>query len=175
MRIAFTGSHGCGKTTLANNFPNRIDEIARTVIKKVGSPKDMEQEQGDEFQQEIMDKQIQAELNMVKYAGWFVSDRSVIDVLAYATRFCSHKKLRELKDQAEKHIKEYPYDIIFYVPIEFPLEKDWLRFEDEHYQEIIDLQILKLLKRYKIKYVLVSGTVEQRLQIVNEAINSITK
>jgi len=175
MRIAFTGSHSTGKTTLSEHFPNRIDEIARTIIKEVGSPDKMEQEQWDEFQQEVMDKQIQAELNMVKHAGWFISDRSVIDVIAYATRFCTPKKLRALKDQAEEYMKDNPYDIIFYVPIEFPLEKDWLRFEEKHYQEIIDLQILKLLKRYKIKYVLVSGTVEQRLQIVNEAINSLTK
>lgn len=166
MRIAFTASHGCGKTSLANHFPNRIDEIARTVINKLWSPDKMKQEQWDEFQQEVMDKQIEAELNM-----WdFISDRSVIDVLAYATRFCTPKKLRALKDQAEEHMKNNPYDIVFYIPIEFPLEKDWLRFEDEHYQEIIDLQILKYLKRYKIKYITVSGTIEQRLQIINEAI-----
>jgi dephospho-CoA kinase len=45
MRIAFTGSHSTGKTTLSEHFPNRIDEIARTIIKEVGSPDKMEQEQ----------------------------------------------------------------------------------------------------------------------------------
>jgi len=67
-------------------------------------------------------------------------------------------------------LKKYPYDLVFYIPIEFPIEKDGLRFEDEHYQEIIDLQILKLLKRYKIPYITVSGTIEERLAIIRKHI-----
>jgi len=64
MRIAFTGSHSTGKSSLAEHFENRIDEIARTVISRTGSPDKMEQEQRDEFHQTIMDMQIAAEFEM---------------------------------------------------------------------------------------------------------------
>lgn len=44
------------------------------------------------------------------------------------------------------------YDILFYTPIEFPLEKDGIRFEDEEYQKEIDSLIKELLDTYDIKY-----------------------
>jgi nicotinamide riboside kinase len=62
------------------------------------------------------------------------------------------------------HLKDNPYDLVFYIPIEFPLEKDGVRFEDDEYQKIIDLQIIKYLKRYKIPYITLTGTLEERLK-----------
>jgi nicotinamide riboside kinase len=107
-----------------------------------------------------MKKQIEAENTMQD----FISDRTVIDVLAYATTMCRPSMTARLKDMAEMHLKDNPYDLVFYIPIEFPLEKDGVRFEDDSYQKIIDLQILKYLKRYKIPYITLTGTLEERLK-----------
>ena len=107
-----------------------------------------------------MKRQIEAENSMQD----FISDRTVIDVLAYANTMCRPSMTARLKEMVELHLEKNPYDLVFYIPIEFPLEKDGIRFEDEQYQKMIDLQILKYLKRYKIPYITLTGTVEERLQ-----------
>lgn len=126
-------------------------------------PSNLTQDQLDVFEKEIMKRQIERELSMDS----FVSDRSVIDFLAYANTFCSSLALEELKQTAEEHIKNHPYDIIFYTPIEFPMEKDWVRYEDETYREIIDWLIKKYLERYGVNYIILSWSIEERMNIIN--------
>lgn len=166
MRIGLTASHGCGKSSIARNFSNHIEEIARWVIAEKWHPDTLSKEELDDFELVIMKKQIEAENTMQD----FISDRTVIDVLAYATTMCRPSMTARLKDMAEMHLKDNPYDLVFYIPIEFPLEKDGVRFEDDSYQKIIDLQILKYLKRYKIPYITLTGTLEERLAIIRKHI-----
>jgi hypothetical protein len=85
----------------------------------------MTQEQLDEFELEIIKRQITEESRLQD----FVSDRCVIDVLAYATSFATAKTITNIKDIVEDYIKTNPYDLVFYTPIEFPLECDGTRFE----------------------------------------------
>jgi hypothetical protein len=54
----------------------------------------------------------------------FISDRCVIDVLAYCTLLASPHVTKIVKDKVEAYLATNPYDIVFYIPIEFPLEKD---------------------------------------------------
>lgn len=165
MRIGLTGSHGTWKSTIAKHFQNQIKEIARWVIELKWKPDTLSKEELDDFELVIMKRQIEAEQNM---QDWFISDRTVIDVLAYANTMCRPSMTARLKDMAEMHLETNPYDLVFYIPIEFPLEKDGTRFEDDSYQKIIDLQILKYLKRYKIPYITLTGTVEERLRKIEE-------
>lgn len=172
MRIGLTGSHSCGKSTLTKHFHNKIEEIARGVIAEKGKPETLSKEELDDFELVIMKRQIEAENSMED----FISDRTVIDVLAYANTMCRPSMTARLKEMVELHLETNPYDLVFYIPIEFPLEKDGIRFEYEHYQKIIDLQILKYLKRYKIPYITLTGTVEERLRkIEQESIKFLTK
>lgn len=160
MRIGLTGSHSTWKSTLTKHFTNQIEEIARWVIAEKGKPETLSKEELDDFELVIMKRQIEAENSMQD----FISDRTVIDVLAYANTMCRPSMTARLKEMAEMHLESNPYDLVFYIPIEFPLEKDGIRFEDEQYQKMIDLQILKYLKRYKIPYITLTGTVKERLR-----------
>ena len=63
------------------------------------------------------------------------------------------------------------YDIIFYTPIEFELEKDWTRFEDSEFQKEIDEIILQKLDEYRIPYITLRGSVEERIAIIENAID----
>lgn len=166
MRIVLTGSHGSGKSTLTKHFPNRLEEVARKLIGEIGHPKDMTQEQLDNFELEIIQRQIAEETRLQD----FISDRCVIDVLAYATSFATAKTLTSLKDTVDFYLETNPYDLVFYTPIEFPLENDGTRFEWELYQQLIDLQIVKYLQRHKIEYIELRGSVEKRLETIHKHI-----
>ena len=166
MRIVLTGSHGSWKSTLTKHFDNRLEEVARKLIGKIGHPKDMSQEQLDNFELEIIQRQIAEETRLQD----FISDRCVIDVLSYATSFATAKTLTRLKDTVDHYLEYNPYDLVFYTPIEFPLECDGTRFEWELYQQLIDLQIVKYLQRYKIEYIELRGSVEKRLATIRKHI-----
>ena len=155
MRIGICGSHWVWKTTLLDNIwhQNKIKEVARDLMKRLWNPKDMNKQDKAKFQCNLIYEQIKAEL--VK--DNFLSDRTLIDVLAY-TRWL--KWYRELKKVVKEYFKEFPYDYIFYIPIEFELEDDWVRFTNN--QKLIDDNIKFLLKDLKLDYITISWTVKER-------------
>ena len=171
MKIWITWAHSVWKSTLLEKLEwNKIREIARDLIKKLWVlPQDMNKEQLNNFQRDLIHKQIKEET-----LRWdsFIWDRTLIDILAYSKWLDIYNNLL---DTVKSYLSEYPYDIIFYIPIEFPLEKDWVRFEDENYQKEIDNNIISILKELNIEYITVSWTVEDRLNLINNIINDFKK
>ncbi len=92
MRIAITGAHGVGKSTLALMLATElqlplIEEIARVVAEKMGYASTQEIVKANtidrqRFQEAVLSCQINTEFRY--YARGFVADRSVLDVAAYA-------------------------------------------------------------------------------------------
>lgn len=136
-KIAIVGSHSCGKTSLVKALAKRIEipiihEIAATFIPESRAHIDT--------QYKIMQKQIETEK---KYKS-FLSDRSVIDNLAYSTLIyktnqaefkCTYEKCKEL---AYKHIAYKPYDLLISVDELLPLRPSAHRnFMDKSEQEFI--------------------------------------
>lgn len=97
----------------------------------------------------------------------FIADRSLFDILAYTRAIWDMDLYEELKLRALEHHKTYPYDIVFYIPIEFPLEQDGVRYEWEEFRELIDKYILLALEDLGIKPVELRGNVEGRRLIIN--------
>ena len=152
MRVAISGSHSVGKTTLINaiNSPyKKIDEIARQVIQHK-LPHEMSEQEFTEFEIRVLKKQIELE------KGSFIIDRSVYDILAYSK---GHECYKQIKEMVKNH---KGYDVIFYIPIEFKLKKDKIRKNDENYREEIDKQIVKILKNKNV--VELNGNLENRLK-----------
>ncbi|MEW6771820.1 MAG: ATP-binding protein [Bacillota bacterium] len=89
MRIAITGAHGTGKTTLARALSKElglplISEQARLVAKEmeINSCEDLlrNPELAREFQERVLEEQIRAQL---AHPQGFVSDRCTLDCIAY--------------------------------------------------------------------------------------------
>ena len=96
----------------------------------------------------------------------FISDRSLIDILAYNLDFLTWKDVIMLLEKCTNR-----YDILFYFPIEFELVKDGIRNPDPKYQKIIDDRIQKLLIRFKTlssstSIINVSGSINNRINTV---------
>jgi adenylate kinase family enzyme len=166
MKICFTGSHGTGKSTLCQELTkdlpkvHYIKEIAREEIKRIGKlPYDMDDQERFEFQKRLLELQRIAESNHPN----FISDRGIMDILAYSYDLPQYDFLLEMAKQANIAKR---YDLVFYIPIEFPLQGDSERSPDVAYQWQIDSNLLKVLNDLKILTFKISGSVEDRKEQV---------
>lgn len=170
-KIAIVGSHSCGKTSLVKALSKRIEipiihEIAATFLPDTRAHIDT--------QYKIMLRQIETE----KEYKSFLSDRSVIDNLAYSTLIyksnpsdfkCIYERCVET---AYKHIAFKPYDLLIFVDELLPLRPSAHRnFMEKSEQEFI----LNFIKGefngdpsmyFGIPYIKVKGNIGTRIKTV---------
>ena len=103
----------------------------------------------------------------------FISDNSVITALAY-TRVIwvewQHKNMCEQETKRRLEILNHKafrrYHLYIYLPIEFEIEKDWVRHEDKVLQVKVDEEIKKIFKEFWINFFEVKWTIEQRAKAI---------
>ena len=167
LRIGLTGSHSTGKTSVLNALKsvrgeyNYITEIARKFdIKAAG-------ENRTQVQIDILRAQIIAENKY--YSNGFISDRTVIDNLAYFMAIdekCRRPATTKMYNGIVELRLARVYNIIFYFPIEFPIVADGFRFEDSDFQKKIDRNILTIMKQNNVYYYTVRGSVKNRVEYI---------
>lgn len=169
MRIAVVGSHSTGKTTLVRalsaylNIPV-LTEVAREKIAESDKlPHHMTPEERSAFQGGVLAEQIRRETAAEK----FLSDRSVFDAAAYAFDTPGYENLFET---ARNHATGFPYEKIFFLPIEFPLEGDGIRNEDEAYRKKVEDVLAATIERSGTPYVRITGSREERLAACLESL-----
>ena len=121
-----------------------ITEVSRSLIEAIGfNPLVGEStyEQKRDFEWGIFEKQKREE----KEAFDFVSDRSVFDILAYASTLMDTIDYAYFTKFVMKHYEKRPYDLLVFVPIEFLMQKDGVRPENEVYRFEIEERMRKLL------------------------------
>lgn len=166
-RIAIVGSFSTGKTTLAEAAADPLGlpllpEVAREVA-ALGFK--LDKNATPEVETLIFLRQFYNEMAHPE----FVSDRSLIDTMAYAGWVLDHQERRKefaLWDACVKvaeHQLRSQYTHVFYLPIEFPIVPDGLRPLDTEFQQEIDTRILDLLDRHDVHFETVTGSVEDRL------------
>lgn len=175
-RIVFTGAQGTGKTTILKEMEllgcNVITEVVRN-LKDQGVK--INQDGDKKGQTRIFDeyKKLLGEMNPRGY----ISDRCLIDVTAYTIYLHRHGKIKDEKfvDKQMKHVvkfmQENPDIIYCYFPIEFGLVADGVRSEDEEFRKEIDEIIREILNVIGINYVMIHGTVEERVNKVKRVVN----
>lgn len=153
MKIAISGSHGVGKTTLARALAKElglpmISEVAREEAKKFGYEtteriKNAPKLQRMIFQLSVYHAQIKAEEDT--WQG-FVSDRSIFDCVAYCIYYDLPLRLIEyLRSDAIQYSGKY--DLIIYCPVPGrELEDDGFRLVDRESQSLVDTSIQILLE-----------------------------
>ena len=175
MRIAFTGAHSTGKTTLLNELKNDkqfnleyefIDEITRRMTKKGLKINEV----GDDMTQLlIMNSHISNILNEK-----CIMDRCPLDGVVY-TR-CMYEKgqisdwVMDFAENVFTRIIEN-YDYIFYLSPEFDMEDDGVRSIEEGFQK----RIVKLFEDYilecEVPVIHLTGSVQNRIKQLKETIN----
>ena len=153
MKIAFIGTHGVGKTTLAYELCNElkkqdldvgfIDEIARRC------PFPINESTSLEAQTWILTTSIARELELGKIYPNIICDRSVLDNYVYLFHRFGH--VPELYGLASYWIRTY--DLLFKVPLNRKyLRPDGVRSTDYEFQEAIDRKISELLAQGGVSY-----------------------
>lgn len=170
MRNVFIGSHGTGKTTLCKAL-KKIDSsiaIRDGVSRPVKIAKDKTGMTGYQEQAVINElTKFYWEYNK-DFNNLFLS-RSPLDVEVYSRVF----GWDDLADDMENWIRtsgmlseNVNY---FYLPIEFELEDDGVRFTDIDLQKKVDKELKKSIKKYNLKVTKLTGSVENRIKQIQNS------
>ena len=90
-----------------------------------------------------------------------MADKSLLDYLVYGDIVIKEEAFRKIiREVATRNAK---YDRVFYLPIEFPMELDGVRSEDVEFQKDVDQRYKEYLSQLGIKYIILSGSVEERV------------
>lgn len=176
-KIHIVGAQGVGKTTVLNHFKDLGYNVITEVVRKLANDGVNINEMGDIEGQKRIFKEYQ---KLFKTNDGYISDRGLVDVASYtfshAIREGSKGPLKKLADKQflalDKFYKENPDIIVCYVPIEFPVVDDGVRSTDENFRAEIDFLIKNILECTQIPYTEVAGTVEERINKVQELLNS---
>ncbi len=164
MKISFIGTHGVGKTglawTLAGNLKkgghsvDLLPEAARIIA---DSGLQINESSTEKAQNLILKKQISMENFYSLKCEILVCDRAVIDNFVYLIRVLKkmglektlfNKKIKFYENIVNNHLKKYPYDYLFHVPIiteKFNV-KDLYRSKNPEFRKEIDILLKDYLK-----------------------------
>lgn len=185
MIVVLTGSHSCGKSTLVEFFQGKegfecIDSVTRSTIskedRKVDGAKNL-----DNAQYAILENIRKATTELIRKnqenpEKVYLVDRCAFDFIAY-TR-CFHRR-GLVSDQCLEEIEEQCanfyicYDLVGYLPIEFPIVPDGDRSEDEELRKEVDQEILKQIMWNRVRAITLHGSVKQRVTDIQYAICTI--
>lgn len=174
-RIILTGAQGTGKTTLMNALATdgtKTLSIAREQAIEAGwSP---ETGSSEEYQKKLF----AALLKAVSSKRNYVSDRGLSCVAAYTFDGALNGSIKKktADSQYMKLVKfhaENPDVLLVYLPIEFELENDGVRNSNKEDQLKMDFLIKNLLDTSEVKYITVTGTVEERVKQIEDYLKSI--
>ena len=170
MRIVIAGSHGTGKTTLAKALAERLNlNYIPDIVREEAAPKGFTINENTPMEVQMWLVSRQWELEKTTPESW-IADKSLFDYFIYGGLVLEDKNVKEvIKDIVRRNAK---YDFVFYLPIEFPMERDGLRSPDSKFHEKIDRRFKECLAEFGVKYTVLSGSVEER---VNQAVNCIKK
>jgi nicotinamide riboside kinase len=158
VRVAITGAHGAGKSTLAAELAGalRLPELptpGRTLAAR-GLPVNEDATVSSQTVAWLLQFRLERE-----QPEW-VASRSLIDVWAYTVQAAARVKLAAVEaamfaelEQAMPVAIEHAYDALIYVPPLIPLKADDVRPAGAAFQDATDEAIRGALQRWDVAHV----------------------
>ena len=180
MKIAITGTHSVGKTTLAHACSESIGlpfvrgDTIKETLDTLFPDRTLEELSAEEFwtleKMGLMNR-IEAEKKHHK----FVSDGCTLNSIAYALMECGSKI--NFKDGFNEFLttalsNAYKYTHIIYLPPEISLEEDGFRPRSNGFRHGVDEKIIELL--HDFTFYTVTGSVERRVEQIRKIVGAQT-
>jgi GTPase SAR1 family protein len=168
MKIGLCGTMSVGKTTLVNalkELPEFKDYIFRTERSKYLMEQGIPLNTDSTLKGQTV---FLAERAMELMQENIITDRTVIDVMAFAraSKSMDHSEKYDFEQVATLLIKEYDY--IFYInPEGVDMEDNGVRETDQEYRQLIDFTITNFIKSKKLlikNYGILEGPTEERIK-----------
>jgi len=163
-KIAFIGTHGTGKTTLAHKLVYNMKEkkinadFSEEIARRCPLP--INEIASSDTQKWILGRQITEETEKSYGCDVLVCDRSVLDTYSYENVLQGRQGLWE--DFIGDHMKTY--DLLVKVPVtKEGIERDGTRSTDKKFQEDVEKEIERNLGIFKPDYLVYKGeeTIEE--------------
>ena len=169
-RLHFVGAQGTGKTTILNHYKDQGYNVITEVVRELAKQGTNINEMGDDVGQKTIFKEYQ---KLLKSKKGYISDRGLSDVASYTVFLTLTERVKKaLADKqflaVQKFHQDNPDIIVCYIPIEFPVEDDGVRSTDENFRSSIDFMIKNLLDCANIPYHTITGTVEERVAMIDK-------
>jgi GTPase SAR1 family protein len=175
MKIGLTGTMSVGKTTLVNAL-QKLPQFKKykfatersKYLRDLGIPLNTDSTLKG---QTVFLAERCAELMHDN----LITDRTIIDVMAFTANAQSINVLD--KDKYEQYASSFlgEYDYIFYISSEgLPIEDNGVRETNSTYRHLIDVSIQNLLQSYSYKLKsahTISGSTEERIQQILNVVN----
>ena len=169
MKIAITGAHSSGKTTLSkffsqeNNIPFVRGDTIKQIMERYFPGKSIEQ-LSDSENLELERLGLESRIKEESKSESFVSDGCTLNSIAYLKAKVKDVDkspgFSEFYKLATKNAKNY--DFIIYLPPELPLVDDGFRPLSPEFRLEIDYLLLEILKDYK--FYTVRGELKERIK-----------
>ena len=171
MKIGFCGTMSVGKTTLVNalkELPEFKDYISRTerskYLMEMGIPLNTDSTLKGQL---VFAAERAAELMQEK----IITDRTIIDVMAFADLSKSMKDHEKFYLNATLFYLVDEYDVLFYVsPEGVEIEDNGVRETNAEYRKAIDKEIKSITGMHRSSIITIKGTVEERIEQVKNTV-----
>lgn len=171
--IAFSGTHGSGKSTAAYILASQmkmsgysvvvLDELAREC------PLPINKESDALTQYWILSAQIKKEIKLMSKYDYVIADRSIFDTISYAVTL--NLINIDHDDILSSYVKNYYHSIFLLDPDGFDYQfDDGIRDLDSVFRYDIYVTLRKLYDKFNIKYKLLHNK-----EALDEVINRLTK
>ncbi len=182
--LVLSGTHSTGKTTLINGFrdlnpdgyPFDFVKSVTRDLKEKGFPINSNEASNYNLTQIICGNRDFENILLQDRPCMF--DRTLLDTLVYSDYLYSQGKLDQwivamqvkLFEQVKDRFKHY----FLFMP-DFELVSDGVREEDKAFRQVIHNNFLKWMDHFKIDYIRIQGTHEQRLDTLMQVVDNLVK
>ena len=176
-KIAISGSHSTGKSTVINSLKEIPSITARFVfkgeilrdIKKMGI--NINEYGTDDTQRLVMSKFL--EYSTIRNS---ILDRCALDGLVYTAYLFEKGQVKKSTLKiAEAIFENVKYDIYFYIAPEFEMVPDGTRSENAEFRTRVAELFEEYMEVYKITPIRLTGDVAQRVMIFNQTLEAYDK